>query len=108
MAEVDMIGLASRPVPAATFPVIQNRPLHSHQAGGLPRTQTKRAKNAADNWPLTPNRSNPEERARCLRSSGPSTDPSPVVLVVPGAPHGRCACDLGAESPDLTPPASAK
>ena len=31
MAEVDVIGLATRPICAAPFAVIQNRPLHSHQ-----------------------------------------------------------------------------
>ena len=98
MAEVDMIGLATRPVCAAPFAVIQNRPLHSHQrvACHKPRRRVPKTRPTAGLCP--------EPRQRCRGSSGPSTDRALSSSLCREAPS-RCACAADAESPELTPPA---
>ena len=75
-----MIGLAARPVCAAPFAVIQNRPLHSHQRVACHNTRLESARNAADNGLYPPN---PRHDAEVR--SGPSTDRAPVVLVYAGS-----------------------
>ena len=79
MAEVDMIGLATRPVCATPFAVIQDRPLHSHRGwlatnsdDGVPKTR-----------PTTGLR--PRTQGTMPRFERSVNGPSPVVLAMSGS-----------------------
>ena len=79
MAEVDMIGLATRPVCAAPFAVIQNRPLHSHQrvACHKPRLGVPETRPTTGLMPRT--------HGTMPRFERSVNGPGPVVLVMPGS-----------------------
>jgi len=79
MAEVDMIGLAVRPVCTAPFAVIQDPTPPLATSGWLATTQTWSVRKRGRQLAICP-----EARARCRGSSGPSMDRALAVLAISG------------------------